>query len=137
MVVIKAFMWPNGDPSKEQFISAATLTCVGRLPEDDPSTGLAANTRLYRLTILKGESFGGPGLEALPTKARSPHHSDVWRKAHVGGHRPGRRGLWDVLGGALGSVLGGRLTDYRKLSAGDADRLSFTKQARLFGGRRG
>ena len=137
MVVIKAFMWPGGDPSKEQFISAATLTCIGRIPDDDRPTGLIANTRLYRLTILKGVDFGGPGLESLPTTARSPHHTDVWRKTHVGGHQPGRRGLWDVLGGALQSALGGRLVDYRKLSKSDADRMSFTNQAQLFGGGRG
>ena len=136
MVVIKAYMWPGGDPSQERFLSAATLTCLGRTFEDDEFTGLPQNTRLYRLVMLKAAKFGGPGEADLPATARAPKASDVWRKSHVGGHRPERRGLLDVLAGGLLGALGRRLDGYRKLSQVEADRLAST-QVSLLGGRRG
>ncbi len=105
MVVVKVYMWPRGDHEREELLGVGTLAL-----EQVTATG-----RSYRVTILKLASFIEGGAERLadPRTIHRPRSKDVWKRGHVRGHNPSYRGPWDLLGGALRELLGGRLRSYR------------------------
>ena len=99
MMVVLTEMWPEGDGSRRYPLSVATFTCMGQsaVPGD----------RLYRVRLYRDAQFGGP-------TAKGPLASaSTWRVGLVRGHVPGRRGVWDLVGGAISALLGERLTGYR------------------------
>lgn len=99
MMVVKVYMWPGGDSAKARLLGAATLALTG-----------VSNTRSYDVRLLKDTSFAGPSTdEAIHAAACA---GPVWRRGEVRGHRPGDRGIWDLLGAALHKVLGRRLQSY-------------------------
>ncbi|MCI0347116.1 MAG: hypothetical protein L0221_17020, partial [Chloroflexi bacterium] len=91
-----------------RLLSTAALDCIGVAKRDDPVQGVKQGERAYRVRIFKDAQFGGPGLDD------DLGHAPVWRQGFVRGHIPGvgRRGTWDLLGGALGVLLKGRLDPY-------------------------
>lgn len=104
MMIVKVVMWPGGDASKERILSVATFTCV----HADPATG----ERSYEARILKDAEFIHGGSLTDPNFVRSPGISNLWRIRRVGGHVPGRRGTWDLIGAFLAGVLGDRIKGY-------------------------
>ncbi len=114
MLVVKVYMWPGGDKTKERLQCQATLDCIGVANHDDDALGVREGERAYRVRLLKGVQFGGPNDDADVRPDLVPA-SKVWRQGIVRGHRPnGRpaRGAWDIVGGALKVLLGNRLNPY-------------------------
>lgn len=107
MVVLRGYMWPQGRKEDQQLLSSATLTCLGVARADDPALGIQKGERAYRFRIFRDVAFGGPDEAADLRTCPRP-----WREGFIRGHRPGHRGLWDLLGGALRGALGARLTPY-------------------------
>lgn len=99
MLVIKAYMWPGGDAKGERYLSGMTLACVGATKDGE---------RAYRVEIMKDTNYGGPE----NVRPRAPHQ--IWRGGDVRGHFPGRRGVWDLVGGALKALLHSRLDSYTR-----------------------
>jgi len=108
MVVVKLCMWPGGRRADERVLSVATLTCLGEARADAPEQGIRKGERMYRIRVFKDVAFNGP--DGSTDLAEAP----VWREGIVRGHVPGRRGGWDLLGGALRLLLGDRLDDYKR-----------------------
>lgn len=115
MVVVKVYLWPQGDQAQEELLGQATLSCVGEAKRDDPARGVLKGERAYDVQILKAPRYGGPddGDDVRPSNTKGK----VWRSGRVRGHLPrgpGRhsRGEWDLIGGALKVLLGGRLRTY-------------------------
>jgi len=113
MLVVKVLMWPFGDHTKEELLSVATITNVGR--EGGPSQ----DVRKYKVVLHKDVRFNRANLEA-PEEIKSPDRRNVWRRGGVAGHRPGKRGVWDLIGAALQGMLSLRLEGYRTWT-GDSD----------------
>jgi hypothetical protein len=112
MIVIKVCMWPQGDPSKERILSIGTLALVGVAKHDAPVAQVLKGERAYQVRLFKDTLFGGPD-GSDPNRIRpAPLSRDVWRAGGVRGHMAGPRGAWDLLGGALGTLLGPRLAPY-------------------------
>lgn len=109
MLVVKVYLWPLGDASRARLLSQASISLLGQAGRDDPERGIRKGERAYRVRIFKDTDYRGPedGVDV-----REVPSSKVWREGHVRGHLPGRRGVWDLLGGALQAVIGGRLGDY-------------------------
>jgi len=118
MIVVKIYMWPGGDRSREHLLSQATIDLQGVAPTDDPANGIVKSERMYRVQILKDTEFGGPGDGAV-IHPDAVSESQVWRAEMVRGHRLGHgasaRGVWDLVGGALKVLLRGRLAPYKKV----------------------
>lgn len=113
MLVIKVYMWPMGKQALEHLISQATISLQGVARHDEGE--IKKGERVYLVRLLKGVTYGGP--KDGDDLCRPPS-SKVWRKGMVFGHRPGgkgaaARGEWDLIGGALKALLGGRLAPYR------------------------
>lgn len=106
MLVVRVEMWPQGDHTKAYPISLATLACTGVAQRDEPSENVVVGERRYDVRLFKDVAFGGPSGPPLKD-------SQVWRQGSVQGHLPGPRGAWDLLGGALNTLLGPRLKKYR------------------------
>lgn len=103
MLVVKIYMWPDGDWTRERLVSVGTFGLVN----------VAKNkVRTYHVRLLKEPRFGGPTDSAPPARISQPHPRSVWRQGIVTGHRPGPRGAWDLVGGALRVLLDRRLADY-------------------------
>lgn len=111
MVVVRAEMWPRGDHLHKRVLALGTLACLGAARYDAPGMGVRKGERAYRVRLFKDTSFGGPDGSA-PEQIHLPRSRDIWREGLVRGHLPGRRGGWDLLGGALNALLGNRLADY-------------------------
>lgn len=111
MLVVTISMWPGGDAARAYTVSLATLACLGQATRDDAALGVHAGERAYEVKLYKDTSFGGPA--ALEPRARC--RGAVWRSGRVHGHFPGKRGGWDLLGGALQALLGVRLRGYAPL----------------------
>ena len=107
MVVVKIYMWPGGDQSRERLLSQASIACIGEASQDQGD--VRRGERAYRVRLFKDTSFRGP--RDGEDLARLPR-SKVWREGTVRGHRPGQRGAWDLVGGALQVLLGRRLRPY-------------------------
>lgn len=105
MILIQVFMVPQGTGPR-RLLTQATLSCVGEATRDLPEAGVTKGSRAYRVVLHKDTAFGGPGEDADLRGARP------WKTGTVVGHRPGPRGVWDLLGGALRAVLGSRLDGY-------------------------
>lgn len=125
MVVVKLYMWPEGDPTREHFIAAGTLDLLGIVAERDDATDLPPRSRFYRFRAFKGVHFGGPTMEAIRAARGQLPSRDVWRQCFIGGHLPHSRGVWDVLGGAIRECLSQRLAPYRRLLQADVEHLRF------------
>jgi len=105
MLVVKVYMWPQGDSTRERILTAAKFSLQGR----DPETG----ERCYKVEVLKDTSYTKSDwnddgrIYAHPKK-------DVWKGGFIRGHFPGlgKRGTWDLIGGALKVLLGRRLSNY-------------------------
>jgi hypothetical protein len=104
MLVVKVCMWPGGDRSKERVMSVAAIDLLGQANADQPDIGVRRGERRYRVRLFKDVEFGGPDATGDLV--------DVWRSGRVRGHLPGRRGIWDLIGGALKVILKERLDDY-------------------------
>jgi hypothetical protein len=105
MLVVKVCMWPGGDRARERVVSVAAIDLLGQANEDRPDIGVRKGERRYRVRLFKDVEFGGPDASGdLP--------ATTWRTGRVRGHLPGRRGVWDLIGGALKVVLRDRLDDY-------------------------
>jgi len=85
-------------------MSVATFTCKGQSKEGE---------RRYQVKLLKDAQFSKLDLND-PGAVRRPPGREVWRQGWVRGHFPGRRGIWDLVGGALNMMLGSRLVSYRR-----------------------
>lgn len=114
MLVVKVYMWPGGDQDREHLVCQGTLDCQGVAAHDDGT--VKKGERRYRVRLLKGTLFGGPG-DGDDVRPDNVPRSKVWKEAMVRGHRPdGRgsaaRGVWDLVGGALKVILGRRLSPY-------------------------
>lgn len=122
MIVVKIYMWPFGDKSKERLLGQAAIDNRGVAREDDPERNIVRGERRYGVRIFKGERFGGPG-DDVDVSGKQPKRT-VWKEGTVRGHRPraGRRsrGEWDLVGGALKVLLGNRLDDYTEDDSGAA-----------------
>ena len=113
MMVVKVYMWPGGDQTREWLMTQATFSLLGRALRDAPELGVVRGERSYRVQLLKDTSFGGPA-DGKDVRPRQLRKRDVWREILVRGHRPGgkgraARGVWDLVGGALGVMLGSRI----------------------------
>ena len=113
MRVVRVYLWPRGDASKERVLSQATLA----LTEVDPS-----GRRSYDVRLWKDRAVGGPSASEL----REAPASKIWRRGRVGGHLPGgrgaaARGVWDLVGGALRVLLAERLDGYVRRTRPAAD----------------
>lgn len=108
-MILKLYMWPRGRSDRERFLGAALIDCLGQAAKELPEQGLREGERAYRVRLLKMPRFGGPSEEQL---TQPPRKRDIWREGFVRGHLPGKRGTWDLLGGALREMLGGRLKPY-------------------------
>lgn len=97
MVVVKICLWPKGDRTAERVLAVGSLTLIDQ----------ADGVRTYKARLFKDPAFGGP--DGSGDLAGAP----VWREGTITGHRPGARGGWDLLGGALRELLGSRLASYR------------------------
>lgn len=106
MVVVKVCMWPGGDRTRERVLSVAAIDLIGEATEDCPRDNVRKGERMYRVRLFKDTSFGGP--DGSGDLSSAP----LWRRGKVRGHIPGRRGAWDLVGGALRHLLGARLNDY-------------------------
>ena len=100
MDVVKLCMWPKGSRQGERVLAIGTLACISQNQ---------AGQRTYRVRLYKDTAFGGPD------GSGDLHDGQIWREGIVGGHVPGRRGGWDLLGGALRLMLGPRLNPYRRI----------------------
>lgn len=109
MMVLKLYMWPRGRSDRERFLGAALIDCLGQATKALPEQGIREGERAYRVRLLKMPQFGGPSEEQL---TQQPRKRDIWREGFVRGHLPGKRGTWDLLGGALREMLGRRLDPY-------------------------
>lgn len=109
MMVLKLYMWPLGHSDRERFLGAALIDCQGQAVKDLPEQGVRRGERAYRVRLLKMPRFGGPSEEQL---TQTPRKRDIWRTGFVRGHLPGKRGTWDLIGGALREMLGRRLDPY-------------------------
>lgn len=121
MMVVKVYMWPGGRQDEERLMAQASFACQGVAKRDDPELGVLRGERAYKVRLMKGLQFRGPKDGA--DLARAPK-SWVWKEGLVRGHRPHQRGakargVWDLIGGALGVILGKRLDPYADASAGD------------------
>lgn len=117
MIVVKVYMWPQGDETQARLLSQATIDFQFEAKADDEALGVRKGERAYRVTLLKDTQFGGPkdGDEIRPVLVDS---GKVWRNGRVRGHMPkatgaDARGVWDLIGGALKVLLGNRLERYR------------------------
>lgn len=101
MMVVRAWMWPDGSPSDARLLSTATVTC----------TGARDGRRQYDARLMKDVRFRGPVTDAdvLNALKRERH----WRRVQVSGHTPGKRGVWDLMGAVLEAACGARLRQYR------------------------
>ncbi len=111
MILVQVFMVPQGTGPR-RLLTQATLSCVGEATRDLPEAGVTKGSRAYRVVLHKDTAFGGPGEDADLRGARP------WKTGTVVGHRPGPRGVWDLLGGALRAVLGSRLDGYSGAAVG-------------------
>lgn len=102
-MVVKAYMWPGGNPDREYFMGAATFAL-----EEIESDG----KRAYKVTLLKNPNFGGPVESELAEHYDNPRK--IWRQGRIRGHAYPQRGAWDLIGGALREMLGSRLRDYKR-----------------------
>lgn len=119
MMVVKIYMWPGGDESRERLMAHATFSLLGVAKHDEGD--VKKGERIYLVQLLKDVDFGGPqeGGVIRPDQVRK---RDVWRDGIVRGHRPPispARGTWDLIGGALKALLGRRLDPYVKTSFED------------------
>jgi len=110
MLLIQVHLIPRGDLSRKRLWSQATIDLQGIANEDDGVH--RRGERWYRVRLLKGGRFGGPGPDDDPRPHAVPERQ-VWKEGWVRGHFPGRRGEWDLIGGALKLMLGSRLNSYR------------------------
>ena len=104
MIVVKVEMWPGGDAAKKRMLSVMKVWNV----RVDTETG----ERGYRIEILKDTSFTDLDM-TVDENLVMVKSKDVWKKGMVRGHFPGKRGLWDLLGGSLAALLRERLSTYR------------------------
>lgn len=113
MFVVKLYMWPLGRHTSERFLGVATFSCIGQMPTGE---------RAYNVRLFKAPEYGGPGPNDVE-RLQAPKQRDVWREGTIRGHFPGRgkRGTWDLLGGALRSMLGSRLDGYRSFVLGQEE----------------
>lgn len=111
MVVARIEMWPGGDHKRKFTLAIGTWACLGVAQRDDPAQGVRKGERAYRVRLFKDTSFNGPD-GSDPDAIVCPRARDVWKEHLVRGHMPGPRGVWDLLGGALDVLLGGRLRGY-------------------------
>ena len=70
------------------------------------------------LAHLQAAVDGGEARFSDSTLYTAPTQRDVWKNLTVTGHTTGlpghkARGTWDLIGGALKVILGGRLSEYR------------------------
>jgi hypothetical protein len=107
MMVLKLEMWPMGRHEKARCIGIATFSLVG--------LHQATKSRGYDVVLFKAPQFGGPGPDEVE-RIKARRRKDVWRTGRVAGHTPGvgKRGTWDLIGGALNVLLGRRLQQYFK-----------------------
>jgi hypothetical protein len=102
MMVVRIEMWPHGVQRAARTLAVGTFTLDGTNERGE---------REYVVTLLKDTRFGGPDLpapEICPSVAdpvTSPHDGLVWKRGRVGGHVPGKRGVWDLLGRGLAALL--------------------------------
>ncbi len=96
MLEVTATMWPLGRQDRAYEMASLWLACQGQ----DQATG----ERSYKVALGKDKAFKG--------RPRDPQ-GPVWRRGFIAGHRAGPRGVWDLVGGALGVLLGSRLHGYR------------------------
>lgn len=120
MMVVKVYMWPGGDADAEELLCQATFDCQGEATRDAPELGVRQGERGYRVRLLKGPRFGGPG-EGAEVRPQYVQKRKVWKEGFVRGHLPGRRGEWDLIGGALRVLLGSRLNPYVSYAPSDHD----------------
>lgn len=106
MLVVKVEMWPGGDSTKARVMSVAAIDLLGQANADRPEIGVRKGERRYRVRLFKDTAFGGPDASGDLTNA------PVWRGGRVRGHIAGRRGVWDLIGGAIKVLLRDRLDDY-------------------------
>lgn len=106
MLVVKLCMWPRGDRSKERTLAIGTLACIGQATRSEGD--VVEGERAYRVRLYKDRQFKGPTEQAVADRPLA----GIWRQGIVRGHLPGRRGAWDLLGGALQVLLGNRLERY-------------------------
>jgi hypothetical protein len=114
-MVVRLEMWPHGRQDAARTLAVATFACAGKEGAE----------RFYDVKLLKSPEYGGPRVDVplmdpdVAAAIKSPG-SAVWRQGRVGGHVPGPRGPWDLLGGALVQLLGAaRLASYRLHRRGD------------------
>lgn len=99
MIVVKVFMWPGGDSSRERLLEQATISLdLGTRAEDE----LAG----YTVVLQKAPRFGGPD-EPDPTQSVRGY---AWKRGRVEGFPRKSKvyGVWDLLRGALNVTLKGR-----------------------------
>lgn len=106
MVVVKLCMWPQGDWTKERVLSIGTIDLLGQANEDRPDIGVRKGERRYRVRLFRDTMFGGPD------GSKDLRGEKVWKQGTVRGHVPGKRGAWDLIGGALKVLCGDRLWEY-------------------------
>ena len=115
MIVVKVYMWPHGDQAEERLLTQATIDFQGEAKQD--GDGIVRGERAYRVQLLKETMFNGPreGDEIRPSIVSG---EKVWKGGFVRGHFPGvgKRGTWDLIGGALKVLLGERLDRYQHTS---------------------
>lgn len=116
MIVVEVYMIPQGDHSEKHLISSAIINCIGQHRED--------GDRAYVARLMKDPEFGGPKdsaelaevTEAL-SQGQEPAKRRVYKSTRIRGHKPGPRGVWDLIGGILKVLMGSRLKPYRKPEA--------------------
>jgi len=114
MLVVKVYLWPQGNHRQERLLSVMRIFNVGTTPREDAPE---ITDRVYVVQILKDATHIPGGAERLAGPL-PPRPREIWRSARIGGHVVGRpgpaaRGVWDLVGGALKVILGRRLAPYR------------------------
>lgn len=110
MMVVRVEMWPQGDAARVYPLSLAALSCIGQANANAPEHGVVLGERRYHVRLFKDVAFGGPTDGPFTER-------HIWRSGIVRGHLPGKRGVWDLLGGALHHLLGPRLDGYKAETA--------------------